>query len=688
VTFRLRQGSVHPKAISLITLAAAVLTPLSNAYASFGDGTPTIPNPSVFGQTIDQNHVDGASGAFTQKIALDIPPGRNGLQPDLSLQYNSQNTSDGIVGYGWSLDIPYIQRLNKTGSQDLYATSSYFTSSIDGEIITATSSGSAPSIQDTVPLTVHTVSSVTSTSLTYTVPAGGSNQIEVVELGTQNATVSATQNGSAMTCAKALNGNDWGSYWYCWLAAPTSGTLQINWTPANSADFVVFTLNNASQTGQPDLVATTTSASCGSTCTLSTSVTPKTNNTFFTTWASYCTSCNSITHGSGQTEYLNTSTANAEDTGSYEVSTTTSTKSVSETASGGTNSADLNAYVWGGAAIATAATYKYMAKVDDGSYNAYSYSGNTWVMYDKKGTKYTFGSDDSGRMYDTNTGTSTQTYRWYLEEIRDTNDNYIKYTYLRDGNEVYPYTIVYTGHGSTDGIATVTFATSTRPDARVSYAPGFVASTTQRISEIDASVNNSVVRKYLLGYGTGNNGYRSLLTSIHEQGIDDNGTITSLPATRFSYASSSTQFFSPMSGGPSPWNQAYVAADINGNGINDVTAFYYDTNSLSNKSYIYPDNGSLNTSYVPPDYWADLPPLTPRERGVRLIDVNGDGKPDIVRGYHNYTTGTDTVARYINGSSGTSFSFTSSSTYSGVIPAFDVDGSGPVHNDSTGIFGE
>src|SRR5262249_35211490 len=118
--FRWNLGSVQSKAISLITFASIILTPLAHVYAAFGDGTPTIPNPSVFGQTIEQDKIDGSTGASTQTIPLDIPPGRNGLQPDVSLQYNSQNTSDGIVGYGWSLSIPSIQRLNKIGSQELY----------------------------------------------------------------------------------------------------------------------------------------------------------------------------------------------------------------------------------------------------------------------------------------------------------------------------------------------------------------------------------------------------------------------------------------------------------------------------------------------------------------------------------------------------------------------------------------
>src|SRR5262245_54010788 len=101
--FHWKVGSVQSKVISLLSVASIILTPASYAYATFGDGTPTIANSNVFGQTIEQDRIDGATGAFTQKVPLDIPPGRNGLQPDVSLNYNSQNTQDGIAGYGWSL---------------------------------------------------------------------------------------------------------------------------------------------------------------------------------------------------------------------------------------------------------------------------------------------------------------------------------------------------------------------------------------------------------------------------------------------------------------------------------------------------------------------------------------------------------------------------------------------------------
>ncbi|MDQ5955251.1 MAG: hypothetical protein QG621_254, partial [Patescibacteria group bacterium] len=54
------------------------------------------------------------SGAVTYSVPIAIPPGRNGMQPNIQLTYNSQRTDQSsVVGYGWELSMPYIQRLNK-----------------------------------------------------------------------------------------------------------------------------------------------------------------------------------------------------------------------------------------------------------------------------------------------------------------------------------------------------------------------------------------------------------------------------------------------------------------------------------------------------------------------------------------------------------------------------------------------
>jgi hypothetical protein len=125
--------------IGLALIFSQLLAPVS-AYAAFGDGAPTVPVPNPFSGQSTQLKVDGPTGAFTERVSIVIPPGRNSLQPDLSLEYNSQRTEDGVVGYGWSLSVPYIERLNKTGSQDLYG-APVFASSMDGELVQTTATG-------------------------------------------------------------------------------------------------------------------------------------------------------------------------------------------------------------------------------------------------------------------------------------------------------------------------------------------------------------------------------------------------------------------------------------------------------------------------------------------------------------------------------------------------------------------
>src|SRR4051812_26538372 len=54
------------------------------------------------------------TGAFTYTYPLTVPPGRDGLQPDLKLLYNSQ-AGNGWLGIGWDLSVGSIHRSTKNG---------------------------------------------------------------------------------------------------------------------------------------------------------------------------------------------------------------------------------------------------------------------------------------------------------------------------------------------------------------------------------------------------------------------------------------------------------------------------------------------------------------------------------------------------------------------------------------------
>ncbi len=80
--------------------------------------------------------VDTQTGALSYTYPLAVPPGRDGATPAVSLQYSSNSLDNSnVFGYGWSVSIPSISRVNKNGTNNLYATSSVFTSSLDGELV-------------------------------------------------------------------------------------------------------------------------------------------------------------------------------------------------------------------------------------------------------------------------------------------------------------------------------------------------------------------------------------------------------------------------------------------------------------------------------------------------------------------------------------------------------------------------
>jgi Salmonella virulence plasmid 65kDa B protein len=84
----------------------------------------------------------------------------------------------------------------------------------------------------------------------------------------------------------------------------------------------------------------------------------------------------------------------------------------------------------GGELSTTTSVSEFQHRFEDGRIIEYTFSNNSWIAYDKKGTKHTFGASTTAQLYATTSPSNV--YRWRLEEIRDTNDNYIRYEYVRD----------------------------------------------------------------------------------------------------------------------------------------------------------------------------------------------------------------------------------------------------------------
>ncbi len=96
--------------------------------------------------TQPQATVDQSTGALVYEYPIELPAGRAGMTPELTLRYNSRNVTkpDSIAGLGWEISIPYIQREPIRGTQSLY-TKPFFSSSISkGNLVATTDASSNP----------------------------------------------------------------------------------------------------------------------------------------------------------------------------------------------------------------------------------------------------------------------------------------------------------------------------------------------------------------------------------------------------------------------------------------------------------------------------------------------------------------------------------------------------------------
>ncbi|HEX9335448.1 MAG TPA: SpvB/TcaC N-terminal domain-containing protein, partial [Pseudonocardiaceae bacterium] len=163
-----------------------------------------------------------------------------------------------------------------------------------------------------------------------------------------------------------------------------------------------------------------------------------------------------------------------------------------------------------------------------------------WEITDKSGTRSFFGGapDTAGPTGDdTLVDGHGDIAVWAVREVRDTNDNFMRYHNIRvadggvanatvPGSNLYVQRITYTGHGTVEGPYSVTFirdrdrAEPRRPDVVIDARDGFKKVTADLLRRVEVKLGGQLVRAYELNYRTGAFD-KTLLASVSQFGEDN-----------------------------------------------------------------------------------------------------------------------------------------------------------------------
>lgn len=283
----------------------------------------------------------------------------------------------------------------------------------------------------------------------------------------------------------------------------------------------------------------------------------------------------------------------------------------------------------------------YLAKVES-LFIRYRFVGPHWEAHTKGGIRLEFGLTPNARL--TNAAGS-KTYAWCLQRKIDTHGNVIEYTYIQpnvDDRQIYLSEIRY-GPGSDPWTHSysVRMTYENRPDPFTDYRSGFKIRTSKRLKQVDVRYDSDLIRRYVLGYGA--HVHWSFLTTITHYGAD--GTST-LPVTTLDYSifaaglpgtpiSAGESILASSSGPPESLDSPHVELiDLNGDGLPDLLST--DTNHVAylNRGVQDPGDGSQAIKWEGPILIAAEEPRTHNftlsADNVHLADMTGDGLADLV----------------------------------------------------------
>jgi YD repeat-containing protein len=299
-------------------------------------------------------------------------------------------------------------------------------------------------------------------------------------------------------------------------------------------------------------------------------------------------------------------------------------------------------------------TVEYRKRVDDVSRTTQvgaDLASSTFVTETKGGLKLYFNGANNSRIL----AADQTTLLFAISKIVDTSGNYIEFHYVQNGNGDYNVDrISYTGHEPTSALgqlpmgrqpyAFIDFTYETPPRTSDIYVAGRLIKRSSRLVSIVSRISqsatgasqSSMLSKYVFDYQDRDTSNRFVLAAIHQFGEDG----TELTPTQFTYKLPDTS-----------WQQAAFQLPISVLAHNENLKRAYRFAHFSTQTPALPDllfsaeidgkrEGFAYTNSG--GIWSIAPGFAPpvtfvsadgTDQGVLLVDLNGDGKVDILKSY-------------------------------------------------------